>query len=219
MDPIAAMREARTAVVGRHARHLLSNCAPALNLDYHCIRRLHARIALTDSSGVQARLHPAVQRRLVLIVHRFRALSARRSRRACRQAPCVHSEADARARTHCPRGWFLAIIGRLGRVCGPCHRGEPRALQCTALRPFVDAVDCRGVQCLHAYGWGTGRPRMVNRDVEGWTDHRSLWDYCAMPKAHSVEAGERGLAHSGEAEEQRAAEGGSRPSIDADHLS
>jgi hypothetical protein len=114
--------------------------------DYHCIRRLHARIALTDSLGVQARLHPAVQRRLVLGVHRFRALSARRSRRACRQAPCVHSEADARARTHCPRGWFLAIIGRLGRVCGPCHRGEPRALHCTALRPFVDAVDCRGVQ-------------------------------------------------------------------------
>ena len=134
IDPITAMREARTAVVGRHARHLLSNCAPALNLDYHCIRRLHARIALTDSSGVQARLHPAVQRRLVLVVHRFRALSARRSRRACRQAPCVHSEADARASTHCPRGWFLAIIGQLGRVCGPSHRGEPRA------------VDCRGVQ-------------------------------------------------------------------------
>jgi len=104
IDPITAMREARIAVVGRHARHLLSNCAPALNLDYHCIRRLHARIALTDSLGVQARLHPAVQRRLVLVVHRFRALSARRSRRACRQAQCVHSEADARARTHCPRG-------------------------------------------------------------------------------------------------------------------
>ena len=71
---------------------------------YHCIRRLHARIALTDSLGVQARLHPAVQRRLVLGVHRFRERSARRSRRACRQAQCVHSVADARARTHCPRG-------------------------------------------------------------------------------------------------------------------
>ena len=73
----------------------------------------------------------------------------------------------------------------------------------------MDAAAGRGVQCLHAYGWGTGRPRMVNRDVEGWTDRRSLWETCAMPKAHSVEAGERGLAHSGEAEEERAAEGGS----------
>ena len=218
MDPIAAMREARTAVVGRHARHLLSNCAPALNLDYHCIRRLHARIALTDFLGVQARLHPAVQRRLVLGVHRFRALSARRSRRACRQAPCVHSEADARASTHCPHGWFLAIIGQLGRVCGPSHRGEPGALHCTALRPFVDAADCRGVQCLHANGWGTGRPRMAVTWKVGRIRPQP-WDYCELPKAHSVEAGERGLAHSGEAEEQRAAEGGSRPSIDADHLS
>ena len=33
MDPITAMREARTAVVGRHARHLLSNRSPALKLD------------------------------------------------------------------------------------------------------------------------------------------------------------------------------------------
>ena len=33
IDPITAMREASTAVVGRHARHLLSNRSPALKLD------------------------------------------------------------------------------------------------------------------------------------------------------------------------------------------